>query len=178
MSSTRPFLSAHSWIILVFWQLLWKKKGGSLLPDNFALYTDGWTDTGCYYLCVFATFSTDSKIEFEIVLFRFTPLSENDLHSAEVRKEMVQFVLDVFWKCKDSTVVLIVDDCTTIRPLFVLIFCGGVGFLSLRYNSAARTYINEGFKLASCIRHNNADHVIFCAQSKAAQAGESDAITH
>lgn len=42
---------------------------------------------GSDYLCVYATFSADYKIGFESVLLGFTPLFDEDLHSAELRKE-------------------------------------------------------------------------------------------
>lgn len=114
-----------------------KKKVASAPPDKFALVIDGWTEAKSYYLCVYATFSAHNEIGFESFLLGVTPLSEEDSHSAEVQKETVQFVLDVFEKCKEN-VVLIGDNCATNRLLANLISCGFVGCASHRYNLAVK----------------------------------------
>lgn len=78
---------------------------------------------------------------------QFTPSVKEYLHSAEVLKKTIQFLLHVFGKFKRSVVAVIGGNYAKNRLIASLLFGGFVRCAGRQYIQAATVYINKSQNL-------------------------------
>jgi hypothetical protein len=89
-----------------------EKKIRNILPDQFALGFDGWSDFSTHYLAVFAFFPDNcSELGYKKVLLSFSPLQDESKLTADSHHESIYQVLQLYGRDFSNVSCIIGDNC-------------------------------------------------------------------
>ncbi len=115
----------------------------SLLLDKFGLVFDGCCCADTHYVGVYTTYLSEDEIGYSKCLLAFSLFEEEDRQDAENHQEFVKFVLSVYNKSLENSVVLIGDNCSTNRRLANDVGISFIGCASHKFNLAVEIILNE-----------------------------------
>lgn len=121
-----------------------EKKLAEDLPPQFAIVIDGWSDSSNHFIGLFACYpSPINKNESKSHLLSFAPLFDGQDLSATAHADFIKQTLD-FYSCSlDNVLLIVADNCSTMKKMAKI--CGKqfVGCASHRFNIAVRNFLNE-----------------------------------
>lgn len=97
-----------------------------LLPSQFGLMIDGWTEGGTHYVAVFAIYHTPGDPSADeagdcYVLLSMSPLLDEGSYTAENHAEYLDDVLNMYGKNRSNLLYLVADNCHTNSCLATLL---------------------------------------------------------
>ena len=113
-----------------------ERKIAKLLPSHFAIVFDGWTNSSTHYLCVFASFPSNSTNGYSMRLLTISPMGDECRLDSTQHYEFLYFVLELYSKSWNNLVALIGDNVTTNNSLSNMAKVPLIGCCSHRFNLA------------------------------------------
>lgn len=127
-------------------------KISKLLPEKFSIVLDGWTSSSTHYVAIFATFPSDSEINYDKILLGFSPFESEESQDSESHVNFINYVLSVFDKSVANVVAMTGDNCNTNKKMAKLLNCKFVGCHSHRFNLSVQKLAEPDSNLISTVR--------------------------
>lgn len=81
-----------------------EKKIATKLPETFALIFDGWDSGDGYYVYMFASFVVNHDVKYELVLFAFLSLEDEENADVDEHINFINYSLEVVFKSGSTAV--------------------------------------------------------------------------
>lgn len=117
-----------------------------LLPNNFGVLFDGWSEGSTHYIALFATYTTEKKsiTTVNTHLLAMAPLVSEDDFSATSHKEFITWVIESIYKKRVHCISFLCgDNCSTNKALATSMSIPLVGCASHRFNLAVQSYLKQ-----------------------------------
>lgn len=130
-----------------------EKKIADILPDQFALAFDGWTDSCTHYLAVFAVYPDQAKeAGYDTALLCFCPLVDEESLNARSHHETIFETLQCYGKNFLNVACLIGDNCSVNQSLAKKSKCYLVGCASHRLNLGVQKFLRNYSDIIDSVR--------------------------
>ncbi|CEG36243.1 Tam3-transposase (Ac family) [Plasmopara halstedii] len=130
-----------------------RNKIRNLLPSQFAIVFDGWTDCSTHFLAVFAVFpDKDQQTGYNKALLSFFPLADETSLDADSHHESIYDVLQQFGKDFSNIACIIGDNCALNKSLAKKCKSYLVGCASHRLNLGVQKFLSYYSDLIDSVR--------------------------
>lgn len=117
-----------------------EKRVANDLPENFGIVIDGWKEGTTHYIAVFASYFCSKNGPRYPLLALAPPLNEQS-YTAEVHRDFIGDVLELFGKSIENLLYLVADNAPVNTRLSDLLGIPFIGCASHRFNLACKKYL-------------------------------------
>jgi hypothetical protein len=130
-----------------------ENKIRKMLPPQFAIVFDGWTDCSTHYLAIFAVFPDKAHEHgYNKALLSFYPLNDEESLNANSHHESIYSVLQQFGKDFSNISCIIGDNCAVNQSLATKCSCYLIGCASHRLNLGCQKFLSGYSAIIASVR--------------------------